>query len=136
MADDHYKTLGVPEDADEGRIRSAHRRLARQYHPDTGPGASEEKFRAVQGAYDVLSDPVRRDAYDRSRRPQAARIRVTRYEPERDCEIQPGHVDLRYLSRRGPQPEPLRSERRSAHSDMETDLLREMLLLLRFFDRF
>jgi curved DNA-binding protein CbpA len=136
MAEDHYKILGIPADADEGNIRSAHRRLAKQYHPDTGPGASEEKFRAVQNAYDVLSDPTRREAYDRSRRPQATQVRIVRAEPIQ-AHARSEHVDLRYLSRPGARPEPIPWEQRFRRSEsLETELFHDMLTLLRFFDDF
>jgi curved DNA-binding protein CbpA len=62
----HYVLLGVPVDADDGMIRSAFRRLARQYHPDVGRGSSSEKFREVTEAYETLIDPPRRKVYDQS----------------------------------------------------------------------
>jgi curved DNA-binding protein CbpA len=62
----HYVLLGVPVDADDGTIRSAFRRLARQYHPDVGSGSSSEKFREVTEAYETLIDPLRRKVYDQS----------------------------------------------------------------------
>lgn len=63
---DHYDALGVPIDADDGTIRSAFRRLVRQYHPDVGTGSSPEKFREVTEAYETLIDPLRRRIYDQS----------------------------------------------------------------------
>jgi len=64
---DHYKLLGLPRDATQDDIRKAHRKLARKYHPDTNPGdhSSEEHFREVQRAYEVLSDPEKRCEYDK-----------------------------------------------------------------------
>jgi curved DNA-binding protein CbpA len=62
----HYDVLCVPTCADDGTIRSAFRRLARQYHPDVGTGSSSEKFRAVTEAYETLIDPLRRRTYDQS----------------------------------------------------------------------
>lgn len=62
----HYVLLGVPVDADDGTIRFAFRRLARQYHPDVGRGSSSEKFREVTEAYETLIDPLRRKVYDQS----------------------------------------------------------------------
>ena len=64
---DYYKVLGVPEDASEDQLRRAYRKLAKQHHPDAHPG-SEERFKEISAAYDVLSDPARRKEYDEVRR--------------------------------------------------------------------
>jgi molecular chaperone DnaJ len=66
LADDLYKVLGVSKKASEDEIKKAYRKLARKYHPDRNPddAAAEEKFKEVQGAYDVLSDPEKRKEYD------------------------------------------------------------------------
>lgn len=63
---DFYKTLGVARDASAEDIKKAFRKLARQYHPDTNPDdkKSEEKFKEVNEAYEVLSDPQKRKLYD------------------------------------------------------------------------
>jgi len=64
---DLYKLLGVPREATQDDIRKAHRELVRRYHPDTNPSnhSSEEHFKEVQRAYEVLSDPEKRREYDR-----------------------------------------------------------------------
>ncbi len=64
---DYYAILGVPRNATEKEIKAAYRRLARQYHPDVNPGdkQAEEKFKEINEAYQVLSDPEKRAAYDR-----------------------------------------------------------------------
>jgi curved DNA-binding protein len=63
---DYYKLLGVSQDADEKEVRSAFRRLARQYHPDVNPNdpEAEERFKEINEAYEVLSDPEKRSKYD------------------------------------------------------------------------
>src|SRR5580700_2008703 len=63
---DYYELLGVGRKAPVKEIRQAYRKLARKYHPDLNPGdkSSEEKFKQVQEAYDVLSDAKKRQMYD------------------------------------------------------------------------
>src|SRR6201993_3053952 len=63
---DYYELLGVPRKATAKDIRAAFRKLARKYHPDLNPGdkASEEKFKQLQEAYDILSDSKKRQMYD------------------------------------------------------------------------
>lgn len=66
---DYYEILGVSRDADEKKIKAAYRKLARKWHPDLHSGkdkeAAEEKFKAINEAYEVLSDPEKRSKYDR-----------------------------------------------------------------------
>jgi len=64
---DYYQSLGVSRDADEREIKRAFRRLAREHHPDVNPGdtGAEERFKEINEAYEVLSDPEKRDKYDR-----------------------------------------------------------------------
>src|ERR1700761_683070 len=66
MAQDYYQTLGVERGASEDEVRKAYRKLARKHHPDLNPGdkASEERFKKVQEAYDILSDPKKKTMYD------------------------------------------------------------------------
>ena len=62
---DYYKTLGVDRKADAKTIRSAYRKLARKYHPDVAKGKDDAaKFRQIAEAYEVLSDPEKRQRYD------------------------------------------------------------------------
>jgi molecular chaperone DnaJ len=63
---DLYETLGVARGAGQDEIKKAYRKLARQYHPDANPGdaSAEERFKEVQSAYDVLSDPEKRKQYE------------------------------------------------------------------------
>jgi len=67
MANDYYQVLGVPRGADEADIKKAYRQLAMQFHPDRNPGnkGAEDRFKAVNEAYTVLSDPDKRAHYDR-----------------------------------------------------------------------
>ena len=58
-----YDTLGVPKNASADEIKKAYRKLAREHHPDAS-GGDETRFKEIQGAYDVLSDPAKRQAYD------------------------------------------------------------------------
>src|SRR5512142_2448950 len=67
MADnDFYQVLGVNRKASADEIRKAYKRLARKSHPDVNPGdkSAEERFKRIQEAYDVLSDPKKRSIYD------------------------------------------------------------------------
>ena len=64
---DYYKILGVPKTANEKDIKAAYRRLARKWHPDVNPQnhkQSEAKFKEINEANDVLSDPAKRKKYD------------------------------------------------------------------------
>ncbi len=63
----HYELLGVSSDASESEIKAAYRMLARKFHPDSGRPGDVERFRKIQEAYEILSDPARRRDYDRAR---------------------------------------------------------------------
>lgn len=72
----HYEVLGVARTASAAELRSAYRKLVRQVHPDQGGSAT--RFRAVQAAWETLSDPERRAAYDRTLAPPPPRAKVSR----------------------------------------------------------
>jgi molecular chaperone DnaJ len=64
MASSLYETLGVSKNASQDEIKKAYRKLVREVHPDRNPG-QEDRFKEVQAAYDILSDPDKRKQYDR-----------------------------------------------------------------------
>jgi curved DNA-binding protein CbpA len=116
---DLYKLLGVPRGATQDDIRKAHRKLVRKYHPDVNPGdrSSEEHFREVQRAYEVLSDPEKRQDYDKrlsaSARRSSAKPRA-RASRKTGGESAAPPVDLSDILRRLTD---LSSERSGAHNE-------------------
>ena len=68
MTLDPYATLGIPQGASRDAAARAHRRLAKQFHPDLNPGsAAAERMRHINEAWRILSDPARRSSYDAGR---------------------------------------------------------------------
>jgi len=70
QAKDYYKTLGVSETASADEIKKAYRKIARESHPDRNPGdaAAEERFKEASEAYDILSNPEKRQKFDALRK--------------------------------------------------------------------
>ena len=67
MTGDYYKVLGIDRNAGEKEVRAAFRKLARQYHPDVNQGepGADERFKEINEAHEVLSNPESRRLYDR-----------------------------------------------------------------------
>jgi DnaJ-class molecular chaperone len=65
MADDPYAILGVPRNASDDDIRRAFRKLAKELHPDLNRSGTDERFKKVSSAYEILGDPDKRRAFDR-----------------------------------------------------------------------
>jgi curved DNA-binding protein CbpA len=101
---DPYGLLGVPRGATDEDIRKAYRRLARKHHPDANPNAphAEERFKEIQQAHEILSNPKKRRAYDESSRtsPQRSTGSPRVATSGRPRERTTGSVDLSGLLRK------------------------------------
>jgi DnaJ-class molecular chaperone len=100
--DDPYEILGLKRDATPDQIRRAYRKLAKQHHPDLNPGnkKAEERFKAVSGANEVLSDPDKRARFDRGEIDAAGNEQAPRPSYRDYAEAEPG----RRYRRSGPEP--------------------------------
>ena len=119
---DYYETLGVASDASAKEIKKAFRSLARSHHPDSNPGdgAAEERFKEINEAYDVLSDPEQRSAYEEARSVRSAYVGRGGFEQQVRVEDLFGDSfdlgDLFGQARREPRP------RRGVDLETEMDL--------------
>ncbi|SFG65051.1 tetratricopeptide repeat protein [Pontibacter chinhatensis] len=111
MSHNHYQVLGVGQTASAQEIKTAYKRLAIKYHPDKNPGNqfSEEMFKQVNAAYQVLSDPRKRALYDlrlQYQREQQHRAvmqhQPRRYEPRHYTTREPAGVHERHYKKRQP----------------------------------
>jgi curved DNA-binding protein len=90
---DYYTTLGIERDSSQDQIKKAYRKLARQYHPDVAKEAeAEERFKEISEAYQTLSDPEKRQAYDE----------LGRHRPDEDFTPSP-EWETRFWREGGPQ---------------------------------
>jgi len=97
MADDPYQILGLKREATEAEIRAAYRKLAKRYHPDLNPGKPEaaERFKQINAANDLLSDPEKRGRYDRGEIDAAGQEKPPEYKFYRDFADAPGQQKYR-----------------------------------------
>lgn len=98
---DYYSILGIPSDADKNAIKQAYRQLARRYHPDVSDEENTtERFREIQKAYDILSNPLHKEAYDhwhKQQRFDEARPLVLRITPSQPALPSLGEEQILYL---------------------------------------
>jgi DnaJ-class molecular chaperone len=95
VAEDYYALLGIRRDASQAEIKSAYRRLARELHPDVNPDPeTQEKFKEITQAYEVLGDAEKRQMYDLGGDPFAAALACAA-RPERDDQDRARPVGVR-----------------------------------------
>lgn len=129
MIEDPYRLLGVSRHAQAHEIRTAYRIQARQYHPDLNPGnpTSEERIKAVNAAYELLCDPVRRAAYDRTRE-----SRSTDYQSTRTASRNAQERPYRWTVSDDPAPPPPKARRTLPSFRVERRLFVSIALILGF----
>jgi len=140
MSKDLYQIMGIARNANDREIRAAYRTLAKKFHPDAGGGASPDRFREIQAAYEILGDPDRRSAYDRHCREQAQRpapgyqSEWTRSRPE--VRMDPAHIDLSTIFSHA-RPEPIGRRRgQAAAGTYRNDPWEELEAIFRILERF
>ena len=129
---DYYKELGVADTATAKEITKAYRKLARELHPDKNPGnaESEERFKAVSAAYDVLGDETKRAEYDEVRRlgpmggwpGRARRVHVQHGRRQRQRARRPARADVRAAHEPAAAPAPRRAPARGAAPTSQAEL--------------
>jgi curved DNA-binding protein CbpA len=126
---DYYKILEISPDAGEKEIRAAYRKLAKTYHPDAGAGSSAERFRAVQDAYELLSDSEKRREYDQGRRADSWPARTYAGTSVWRYSAPSSHIDLREVlnPRARAYPEPVEFRPSGRERDDPLDELLEFL---------
>ena len=100
MALNYYRLLGIPPDADQNRIKSVYRSLAKRFHPDANHGseAAAELFRQVNQAYKILSNSETRAAYDRKLAQEEAAQEKQRPGSTRNAKLDPQQKFNRFLN--------------------------------------
>jgi DnaJ-class molecular chaperone len=111
MAEDPYEVLGLTRTATEAEIRAAYRKLAKRYHPDLNPGKPEaaEKFKEINAANDLLSDPEKRGRYDRGEIDASGQEKPPEHPFYRDFADATGRRKYRTSTAQGIDPEDLES---------------------------
>ena len=122
VANDYYGVLGVSRDADADEIKKAYRRLARELHPDVNPDPeTQERFKEITQAYEVLSDPDKRQMYDLGADPFAQAGSAAQAASGRGVPVQRHHGRL-LRGRRGHQRGPRSRARRGRNATIRVEL--------------